>query len=267
MKSEKLFHLLLVFLLAGFTLLVLTFAASWAARLLSKEEMAQIRGGDGPPTAVAKAEAVTTTAKALKRKLVQFDGSASTGGSLTYSWNFGDGGTASVSNPTHRYSSTGTYNAVLTVTNYYGSNSDTVTVKVVLPYAVRVSFSGEHTLKYNSAEDSNGHYGWLEGNAITDPVWDSTIVSPYSSHDSGDKNEPVVYTKQSAPTVVAKVWPEDSLTQSTSIHLDAVGTGPLNFDSTGGNIQNGISADFTLPASTNNKFYNYVYKYNRLFDI
>jgi len=151
MKSEKLFHLLLVFLLAGFTLLVLTFAASWAARLLSKEEMAQIRGGDGTPTAVAKAEDVTTTANALKRKLVQFNGSSSQGGNLTYSWNFGDGGTASVSNPTHRYSSTGTYTATLTVTNYYGSHSDNVTVNVVVPYVVRMSFSGNPTLKYNSA--------------------------------------------------------------------------------------------------------------------
>jgi len=46
------------------------------------------------------------------------------------------------------------------------------------------------------------------------------------------------------------------------MHLDAVGTGPLDFASTMGSIQSGISADFTLPASTGNKFYNYVFKYN-----
>ena len=42
------------------------------------------------------------------------------GDALTYNWSFGDGGTASVLNPTHTYQRTGAYDATLTVTDPAG---------------------------------------------------------------------------------------------------------------------------------------------------
>ena len=254
MRFERLLQTLLVAGLATFALMVFTFSASWAARLLSTEEMAQIHGGtDDPPTAKAKAEDVTTTAYVLQRKLVQFNGSGSIGNNLTFSWIFGDGGSSSDSNPTHRYTSTGTYTATLTVTNSGGSHQDTVTVEVMDPWVVKVDFTGtgEHTMKDSS------------GTTITDPIWDSTVVGYYYQHTSGDKDKPAAYTRNSKPTVKGKVWCKNNLTKSTSIHLDTFGPNSMDFDSDGGSIQNGISAYFTLPSSNggNDKFKNFVYKY------
>ncbi|UCF09905.1 MAG: PKD domain-containing protein, partial [Candidatus Bipolaricaulota bacterium] len=73
---------------------------------------------------------------------VAFDGSASTGTITTYSWSFGDGGTAQGATPTHSYSGSGTYTAILTVTGPGGQSSDSAPVTVSAaqpPLAVQLS--------------------------------------------------------------------------------------------------------------------------------
>lgn len=50
-----------------------------------------------------------------------------------YSWNFGDGSAVSTAqNPSHQYTTPGTYNVTLTVTNQWGSTTSTVTTITVL---------------------------------------------------------------------------------------------------------------------------------------
>ena len=72
---------------------------------------------------------------------VGFDGGGSSdvdGDSLTYSWQFGDGGTASGPTPTHAYADNGSYTVTLTVNDGHGNSStDTllVTVNNVAPAA------------------------------------------------------------------------------------------------------------------------------------
>ena len=54
----------------------------------------------------------------LAGQAVQFDGSGSSdseGHGLTYSWDFGDGGTSTIAMPTHTYSTAGTYQVALQV--------------------------------------------------------------------------------------------------------------------------------------------------------
>ena len=51
----------------------------------------------------------------------------SSGSPTGWSWNFGDGGTSTSQNPSHQYSTTGTFNVSLTVTNACGSDGETKT--------------------------------------------------------------------------------------------------------------------------------------------
>ncbi|MDG2153155.1 MAG: T9SS-dependent M36 family metallopeptidase [Crocinitomicaceae bacterium] len=57
----------------------------------------------------------------------------------SWSWNFGDGNTSSLENPTHIYSSSGTYNVELVSSNVIGSGSNSITVTISLPDAPIVS--------------------------------------------------------------------------------------------------------------------------------
>ncbi|HEV3359414.1 MAG TPA: PKD domain-containing protein [Pseudonocardiaceae bacterium] len=74
-------------------------------------------------TVSAVGQPLTATASAVPTSgqipvNVSFTGTA-TGGSppYSYSWNFGDGSTSTAQNPTHTYSTVGTFNATLTVTD------------------------------------------------------------------------------------------------------------------------------------------------------
>ena len=54
----------------------------------------------------------------------------STGGGLSYMWDFGDGGQSSLENPIHTYTLSGTYNVSLQATNANGGNIVVGTVQV-----------------------------------------------------------------------------------------------------------------------------------------
>ncbi|MFL5764633.1 MAG: PKD domain-containing protein [Bacteroidia bacterium] len=57
---------------------------------------------------------------------VDFHNASSTpSGPLTYAWNFGDGSTSTAANPSHYYSTPGTYTVCLSIANFLGTCSDT----------------------------------------------------------------------------------------------------------------------------------------------
>ena len=58
--------------------------------------------------------------------------STNTNGTTTYAWDFGDGGTATIANPTHTYTAAGTYNVELTVTNGVCSHTSPVSVITII---------------------------------------------------------------------------------------------------------------------------------------
>jgi PKD repeat protein len=58
--------------------------------------------------------------------------STSTGTITSYSWDFGDGGTSTQANPTHTYTSDGTYTVILTVVGSDGSDSEIKTAYITV---------------------------------------------------------------------------------------------------------------------------------------
>jgi len=96
-----------------------------------------------PPTLIADANANPTIV--VVGETVYFTGSA-TGGATPYSWswNFGDGQTSNLQNPTHSYSTTGTKTVVLTVTDTC-VNTDTDTVVITVNPALSCDANGPYT--------------------------------------------------------------------------------------------------------------------------
>ncbi|MCR1026300.1 PKD domain-containing protein, partial [Cellulophaga baltica] len=136
------------------------------------------------PTAIATSD-VTSGAPSLA---VQFAGDTSsdpdTGDTLTYAWDFGDGSTATTANPSHTFTTAGTYTVTLTITDDGTpalNSTDTITIIVTdanqAPTAVATSdiTSGEVSLAVQftgdtSTDPDNGDvltYTWDFGDGST----------------------------------------------------------------------------------------------------
>jgi PKD repeat protein len=165
---------------------------------------------------------------------IQFSGSVSGGAApLTYSWTFGDGGTASGTlSPTHVYQDAGTYTATLTVTDSQGlssKSSDTITISDITPTAhvggpysgapgATISFTGSAT--DGPADTAAGfQYAWSFGDGGT-----STAQNPSHTYSAaGTYNVSLTVTNadgltSSATTtaVVGSTPPVTSATITTS---------------------------------------------------
>ncbi len=107
-------------------------------------------GTNRPPVAVANASA-TVGATPLSVTFSSAGSSDPEGSTLTYSWVFGDGTTSTAANPSHTYSTAGTYSALLTVSD--GTNQTSATA-----------------ISITTANVSNGPvavYGFDEGTGAT----------------------------------------------------------------------------------------------------
>jgi glucose/arabinose dehydrogenase/endonuclease YncB( thermonuclease family) len=89
---------------------------------------------------------------------VQFSSAGTTdlyGGTLTYSWDFGDGGAASTAaNPTHTYTGDGIYTATLTATNSHGEPATATAIVTVGTGGCPV---GQYLAQYFGAKDLSGN--------------------------------------------------------------------------------------------------------------
>ncbi len=98
--------------------------------------------GNTPPNAVLTATPLSGQAPLQ----VQFDGTTSydpDGSIVTYTWNFGDGGTADGPTATHSYSQAGTYTGSLRVTDNQGASDSAAFTIQVLPDPSKLAFVGE----------------------------------------------------------------------------------------------------------------------------
>ncbi len=106
-----------------------------------------------------------------------FTNTSTSGSGTTYAWDFGDGNTSTLMNPTHAYSTAGTYNVCLTVTDACGSDVScsniTVTCATPTPAFTFTSTGTNATFTNNSTAGAGASYLWIFGDGNT-----STQMSP-----------------------------------------------------------------------------------------
>ncbi len=165
------------------------------------------------------------------------------GGATSYAWNFGDGGTSNLENPTHTYPGDGTYTVTLTATNACGTSTSTEIVNITsLPQANfsanSTSGCAPFTVQFNDESSSNA----------TSWSWSFPGGNPSSST---QQNPTVTYNAAGTYTVsltVENALGENTLTQSNYITVGTVPTAGFN------NTTNLLTANFNNTSSNSTSY-------------
>ena len=128
----------------------------------------------------------TSVTEGLAPLVVQFT-DTSTGDVTGWSWNFGDGGTSTDRHPQHTYTSPGAYTVSLTVSNAYGSDTETRSALITVVSPPSASFtasptSGNAPLTVQFTDTSTGDvtgWSWNFGDGKT-----STLRNPQHTYTS-----------------------------------------------------------------------------------
>lgn len=103
---------------------------------------------------------------------------------VSWLWNFNDGSTSTVQNPTHVYNTAGTYNVQLISTTAHGCK-DTVVVQVVFPGATPVSISPDSTICLGDNLQLNASggfaYTWIPVTGLNNSNISNPLASPTST--------------------------------------------------------------------------------------
>jgi gliding motility-associated-like protein len=110
-----------------------------------------------------------------------------TQGSFTYQWNFGDGGNASLQNPTHVYAAAGPFNVSLTVTSNNGCFDNSVKLLNTIYAEPQAAFAAPAEICYGTAVNFTDQ-STAAGSTIAQWSWDfgdgtfSTLQSPNKNY-------------------------------------------------------------------------------------
>src|SRR5690554_6521739 len=152
--------------------------------------------------------------------LTNFSNSSSIpSGSITaWSWDFGDGNTSNLENPTHTYSDEEVYDVTLTVTSNHGCTNTTTGTGTVYPLP-QVSFSptsvclDSNTVFTDLSSISNDH----TSNTLTDWAWDfgdgtsSTLQNPTHTYAGAGTYTAIL-------TVTSNQGCDSTLTETVIVH-------------------------------------------------
>ena len=125
---------------AGIIILLFALIISVAAADSTAEEIGYITVGLAPVANFGALYAYNTVPA-----VVTFRDYSTGSTPLTYAWEFGDGATSTEQNPKHTYIRKGLYTVKLTVTNFYGSSTETKLNYISIGMAPNAGFTGEPT--------------------------------------------------------------------------------------------------------------------------
>lgn len=101
----------------------------------------------------------------------------SIGNNLSYWWDFGDGGTATVKNPTHIYTANGKFDVSLAVTNSFGCTDDTLIspfISIDGPYGtftiLQDTICYPDSVTFIANTQNSGYYIWDFGDGILEAL-------------------------------------------------------------------------------------------------
>ena len=175
--------------------------------------------------------------------------STSTGDITSYSWNFADGGTSTLKNPSHTYINPGTYAVVLEVSGAGGSASCNKTITVI-PAAPVASFTCDNTtgnmpLTVNFTSTSTGSitsYSWTFGDGNT-----TNIQNPAHTY-----NNVGTYTAQLTVT-----GPGGTSSSNKAIIVTPALVSSFTCDKTSGNAP--LTVNFTSTSTGNITSYSWTF--------
>nr|MBP6828600.1 PKD domain-containing protein [Saprospiraceae bacterium] len=134
-----------------------------------------------------------------------------------YSWNFGDGGTSNLTNPTHTYTNDGTYTVTLTATGPCGTATSSQSVTIATPPTAGFSASplagcAPLTVQFTNASSQNA----------TSWNWQFPGGTPSSST---QQNPSVVYSNSGTYTVTLTV--SNSVGSNTATQTNYITVNPV----------------------------------------
>jgi PKD repeat protein len=169
---------------------------------------------------IANAIADITTGEAPLE--VNFSGSSSTDdvGIVSYAWNFGDGNSSTLVNPTHTFTTLGTFNVVLTVTDVQNlSDTASITIETADPAV------NQAPVAIASADVVSGVAPLVvnfNGSSSTDDVGVVSYAWDFGDGNSSTQANPThTFTTQNVFNVSLTVTDVENLTSTTSISIDA----------------------------------------------
>mgnify|MGYP001221122761 CR=1 FL=1 len=174
---------------------------------------------------------------------------SSSGTPTSWAWDFGDGTTSGLPDPTHTYNTVGTYDVSLTVTNSTGSESETKTGFITVNALPTINAGADQAVCNGTSVTLSGSgastYAWdnsvINGTAFT-PSLTTTYTVTGTDANNCTATDQVDITVNNLPTVSAGA--DQAVCQGSSVILNASGATNYSWDN---GVLNGV--DF-IPNST-----------------
>jgi len=178
----------------------------------------------------------------------------------SWSWNFGDGGSSILENPTHTYAANGTYDVCLTATNVMGSSTScqavTISTYAVTPVAAFTYAGGPTVVFTDLSTNTPTSWSWDFGDGGTSTLQNPvhlyatngtyTVCLTASNFAGSDSECDNIIVNAYAPPVADFNFAGDPLVIFTDLSTNDPATWLWNFDDGGVSIDQNPSHTYTV---------------------